>query len=248
MKNVTEQFNIEYKPFKALLFYRYQNPENDHRNFMPDDSTDLYVESYDIGKQGQPINAHPLSISEMVGLSEVFSSAKEMDNGYLRCKELLPHNLLSLDQRTNGHALWYTPTQQRVVFFTENLGIPSGRASVPAMVWKATADTLSVFALKGKAKPNESTPLYHAPFLNIYSGGNVCMGNVAIQITKQTSLAEFMQLWEEYFFQSNFSHSINGSSSTKDDTVALWRTLIGRDEPFPQEQLVKTHQTLKSLL
>lgn len=248
MKNITEQFNREYQPFKVLLFYGQQRNENEVHTYEPEDAGELYVESYDIGRHGQPVNAHPLTVSEMVDLSETFSSAKEMDNRYLQSRAILPSNLLNIDQRTNGYAIWYTPPQKRDLFFTENLGIPSGIAPVPAMVWKATLNTLSVFALKGKAKPNEKTALYHAPFLNIYSNGNVCMGNVAIQITKQTNLPAFMQLWEDYFFQSNFSHSINGSSSTKNDTVALWRELVGSTAVFPQEQLVKTHQSLKSLL
>jgi hypothetical protein len=61
-------------------------------------------------------------------------------------------------------------------------------------------------------------------------------------------LEEFMQQWQDYFFRSNFSHSINGGSSTQSDTAGLWRTLIGTGNAFPQDELVSTGLTLKQLL
>jgi hypothetical protein len=62
MNNVSHQFNEQYVPVKALLIYNSVVPETD--NYEQRES-DIYVESYDIGKQGNPINAHPLSIKEM---------------------------------------------------------------------------------------------------------------------------------------------------------------------------------------
>lgn len=247
MKNVTEQFNRQFLPFKALLLYKNLVPENDHTRYAGPERTEIYVESYDIGRHGQPINAHPLTIAEMIGLSDLLGSSREMTDYYLKSKGILPPNLLYLRQQANGFAVWFTPPQAVYLFFTESLGIPSGRVCVPAMVWKATKDSLYVYALKGKAKPTAATPLCHAPFFNIYGGGNVCMGTVNIQIDNGTGLDEFMQLWQQYFFGSNFSHSINGNSSTKSDTAGLWRFLVNTDKPFPPEQLVKNGRTLSTL-
>jgi hypothetical protein len=114
------------------------------------------------------------------------------------------------------------------------------------MLWKANADHLSVYGLTGKPKPNEKTKLCHAPYLNIYGSGQVCMGTVQINISKTTCLEEFMKTWEQYFFNSNFSHSISGNNSTKTNTTELWRSLAGKGEPFPQNELIKTSLTLKT--
>ncbi|MFD2145747.1 hypothetical protein [Mucilaginibacter antarcticus] len=112
---------------------------------------------------------------------------------------LLPQNVLYVNQQANGYAVWYTPPQEVNLFFVDGLHIPSGKFHVPAMLWKANAERLAVYALKGKAKPTENTKLCHAPYLNIYAGGQVCMGTVQINIAKSTCLEEFMQTWERYF-------------------------------------------------
>jgi PRTRC genetic system protein B len=116
------------------------------------------------------------------------------------------------------------------------------------MVWKADAEHLTVYSLKGKTKPNEAAKLCHAPYLNIYGSGQVCMGTVQINIAKTACLEEFMETWEQYFLNSKFSHSISGNNSTKSNTTDLWRNLAGSDKPFPQDELIKTNYTLKQLL
>lgn len=248
MTNVTEQFNTQYAPYKALLLYRYTAP-SDHYDYQSEsERTEIYVESYDIGRQGQPINAHPLTIPEMMALGDIFNSTKELDAHYLCSKGLLPPNVIYVRQQVNGFALWYTPPMENQLFFTESNGIPNGKAHLPALLWKASNNSLSVFALKGKNRPNLNTPLYHAPFFNIYAGGNVCMGTVNIHIAPQTRLEEFMLLWQDYFFLSDFSHSINGNSSTRTDTGTLWRSLIGSGKAFPQGELVPNGHTLKDML
>ncbi|WP_157544044.1 hypothetical protein [Mucilaginibacter paludis] len=49
MKNLTSNFSNLYQPVKSLLIYTKHTEE---------DTTSVYVESYDIGKLGNPINAH----------------------------------------------------------------------------------------------------------------------------------------------------------------------------------------------
>jgi PRTRC genetic system protein B len=246
MKNITEQFNNSLLPVKALLIYQQQLTEGTVR--QEDLQPEIYVESYDIGKHGQPINAHPLSVKEMKALAKVLQSAQEISGSYLKSRGLLPNKVLYINQQENGSAVWFTPPQEVTLFFTDALNIPSGKAKVPALVWRADCEKLSVYAIKGKAKPNESTPLYHAPFFNVYANGSVCMGTVNINTGQLSCLEEFMSQWETYFFGSYFSHSINGNSSTKSDTRALWQELRKTGADFPQQELIKTRFTLKQLL
>ncbi|MFA6245461.1 MAG: PRTRC system protein B [Mucilaginibacter sp.] len=248
MKNITQQFNSGFEPFKALLIYRYDKADEITQFHREEKSTEIYVESYDIGRNGKPINAHPLNEKEVTALSDLLQTSQEAKSSYLKSKGLLPSNILYVNQQANGYAVWHTPPQEVNLFFVDGLNIPSGKFHVPAMLWKANADHLAVYGLKGKTKPTEKTKLCHAPYLNIYTSGQVCMGTVQINIGKSSSLEEFTKTWEQYFFDSNFSHSISGNNSTKSNTSELWRSLAGTGKPFPQEELIKTSLTLKQII
>ena len=50
MKDITQNFGTLYHPTNALVFY-----QNDERNI------ETYVEHFDMDKNGNPINAHPLT-------------------------------------------------------------------------------------------------------------------------------------------------------------------------------------------
>jgi PRTRC genetic system protein B len=248
MKNITQQFNSGFEPYKALLIYRYDKAEEINQFQRDEKTTEIYVESYDIGRNGKPINAHPLNEKEMSALSGLLQTTQETKSGYLKSKGLLPSNILYVNQQANGYAVWYTPPREVNLFFVDRLNIPSGKFHVPAMLWKANADHLTVYGLKGKSKPTEKTKLCHAPYLNIYTSGQVCMGTVQINIGKSACLEDFTKTWEQYFFNSNFSHSISGNNSTKSNTTDLWRSLAGKGEAFPQEELIKTSLTLKQII
>jgi PRTRC genetic system protein B len=247
MTNITEQFNQQYVPFKALLLYSYEKPQ-DYNNGQNKAETQIYVESYDIGRNGKPINAHPLTLKEMTALSQILQTAQEKQDSYLKSRGLLPANVLYVNQQVNGYAVWHTPPQEVSLFFVENLNIASGKYAVPAMVWKANAEHLQVYALKGKVKPQLTSKLYHAPFLNLYQSGQVCMGTVNVDINQSTCLEDFTSKWQQYFFNSYFSHSISGNSNTRTNTTELWRSLAGNNKAFPQDELLSTGYTLKQLL
>lgn len=247
--NITEQFNNQYVPIKALLIYHNQSITKNEYGYDTSKSDEVYVESYDIGKHGKPINAHPLSIAEMVSLSKLFQNTEELKSNYLRPKGILPNNVLYLDPQSDGYAVWYTPPQTADLFFVAELGIPTGKAQIPAMVWKASRNSLNVYALKGKVKPNGETTLYHAPYFNIYDSGNVCMGTVQIDIDRFTRLEDFMAKWEAYFFNSYFSHTIGNHEGAKMDLVSLWTEQVETGQPFPTVLLNKNgNLKLKNLI
>lgn len=244
MKNVSQQFNEQYQPVKALLIYRSAEQVSETHERQ---EREIYVESYDIGKQGNPINAHPLSVKEMIALSEILKSTQELQNNYLQCKGVIPSKLIYVNTQNNGNAVWHTPPQEVSLFFTDNLGIQSGKVKIPALLWKATKESLQVFALKGKAKPNADTALYYAPFFNLSADGRVCMGTVNINIDRQTHLENFMAQWEAYFFNSYFTHTLGNHRHCKGNLVELWKAqATGRD--FPQDELIKNGRTLKDFI
>lgn len=238
MKNLSDNFSSQYQPVKALLVYAKQTEDENHS---------VYVESYDIGKYGNPINAHPLTIKETAALGSLFRSAQELKTGFLRCKGMLPHKVLYINPDQNGFAVWYTPPQETPLFFAAALGIPSGQGKVPGMVWRADRDQLSVYALKGSRRPSAKTALCHAPFFNIYTDGKVCMGNVRVRIGQDTRLEEFMAQWESYFWNSYFSHLMGDFNPVTENIVQLWKVQVKTDRPFPCQSLKVNRYTLQSL-
>ena len=245
MNNVSQHFNEQYLPVKALLIYRSVEQENDNYERQ---QVETYVESYDIGKHGNPINAHPLTVQEMIALSELMQSTQELKTTYLQCKGLLPQKLVFVNAQNNGCAIWYTPPQEVSLFFNDSLCIPSGKTKVPALLWKATKESVHVFALKGKAKPRAETPLYNAPFFNLSADGRVCMGTVNVNIDRQTHLEQFMAQWEAYFFGSYFTHTLGNHRHCKGNLVQLWQQQAATGRDFPLDELIKNGKTLKDLI
>ena len=142
----------------------------------------------------------------------------------------------------------YTKTQRRQLYFVNGLEIPNGMAYVPPMIWYANKNTLSVFALASDRRPTEKTPLYLAPFFNIYEDGKVCMGSVNISIKNSASVEEFVSAWEDYFFNSYFSHLLGNKNPINGNCVTLWKDLIQTGKPFPKDVLRKNNKALKNLL
>ena len=239
MKDIIQDFGTLYHPTNALVFY--QNNQG---------SKDTYVEHFDMDKNGNPINAHPLTEREAKELVKALTinTQKEKSQDFLKPKGILPTHILHINPSENGSVLWFTKSMKRQLFFTENLEIPNGRAEVPAMLWLATQRSLKIFALANNRRPTEKTELFYAPFFNVYEDGNVCMGTVDVHIQNSTSLKEFTEKWEDYFFNSYFSHLMNEHNPINGNCVSLWKSLINTEKQFPKEILKQANRTLKNLL
>lgn len=233
MKNIASQLDNIYTPVKALIIF--QSPQDN-----------IYVEAHDMDTSGHAINARPLTIEESIQLASMLDCSQEMQRDFLRPKGLLPENLLYLNPSRNGFAIWQTPAKEVNLFFTATLGIPSGKAKVPPLIWKADKHTVEVFALNTHDKPTSDTMLCYAPFFNVYGNGRVCMGSVDIEIPEDCMLEEFMQEWEKYFFNSYFSHTLE-SHATNTNMVNLWTTLINTGEDFPLHELHSNNKTIQTL-
>ena len=237
LNDITENFGTLYFPKSALVFYETKGI-----------NTDMYVEHFDMDRNGNPINAHPLTVKEANVLAKSLQTDEEKNKPFLKPKGILPTNILHINPSEKGTVLWYTKAQQRQLYFVNGLGIPNGKAKVPPMLWLANKNSLSVFALSSDRRPIEKTPLHYAPFFNVYENGNVCMGTVNIDIQNSASVEEFIQAWESYFFNSYFSHLLGNYNPIKGNCVTIWKDLIGTDTPFPKEVLKPNNKTLKNLL
>jgi PRTRC genetic system protein B len=234
----TESFGTFYHPKSALVFYESKGLDKE-----------VYVEHFDMDKNGTPINAHPLTEREAGALAKALMTEKQKQTAFLKSGGILPTNILHINpSRDKGAVLWYTKSQKRPLYFIEGLGIPSGQGFVPPMVWQATKNNLRVFAVLSNRRPTEKTPLYYAPFFNIYEDGRVCMGSVSIEIKESACVEEFTKAWEDYFFNSYFSHLMGENSPVKGNCVSLWKDLVTSGRAFYTAVLKKNKKTLKNLL
>lgn len=238
MKDITQDFGTLYHPTSALVFY--QTNER---------IKETYAEYFDKDKNGNPINAHPLTDREAKELVKALTinTQKEKSQDFLKPKGILPTHILHINPSEKGSVLWFTKSMKRQLFFTENLEIPNGRTEVPAMLWLANKRSLKIFALPNNRRPTEKTELFYAPFFNVYEDGNVCMGTVDVNIQNSVSLEEFIEKWEDYFFNSYFSHLMNEHNPINGNCVSLWKSLINTDKSFPKEILRTANRTLKNL-
>ncbi|MFD2289172.1 PRTRC system protein B [Pedobacter petrophilus] len=237
LNDISQNFGTLYHPKSALVFYETTGA-----------NADMYVEHFDMGRNGNPINAHPLTVKEANVLAKSLQTDEEKNKAFLKPKGILPTNILHINPSEKGTVLWYTKAQQRQLYFVNGLGIPNGKAQVPSMLWFANKNSLSVFALANDRRPTEKTLLHYAPFFNVYENGNVCMGTVNIDIQNSASVEEFIQAWENYFFNSYFSHLLGNYNPINGNCVTVWKDLIGSDKAFPKEVLKPNNKTLKNLL
>lgn len=226
-----------YQPKCALLFYEKVGLDNQ-----------TFVEHYDVDDSGNLANAHPLTVREAQALARALHTDREKSKAFLKPIGIMPTNVLHINPSENGSVIWFSKAGQRQLFFVEGLDIPNGMAAVPPMLWIGSKKCLSVFALAGNRRPTANTPLYDAPFFNVYANGKVCMGTVNVDIEKSASLEDFMRAWETYFFNSYFSHLMASHNPIIGNCVSIWKRLVGTDEPFPIEVLKKNKRTIKTLL
>lgn len=235
--DITNDFGMLYHPKCALVFY-----ESDER------VSETYVEYFDMDENGNPLNAHPLTVNEAKNLTKKLNVQNRKEKEFLKPKGVLSSNILSIDNSENGKVIWFTESMERELYFVKDLNIPNGMAKVPALLWYADKQHLKIYALNDDLRPNENTELFHAPFFNVNSSGSVCMGTVNARIKKSSSLEEFVETWKYNFFNSYFSHLMFNHNPIKGNCVNLWKELIKNQKPFPVDVLIKSNLKLKNLL
>ncbi|WP_130855616.1 PRTRC system protein B [Olivibacter jilunii] len=240
MNKITENFQKIHLPVKAWVLR--QSIASHY---------DRYVEAYDFDRKGRPINAHPLTEEETIQLAQSLASSEQLKKkNFLHYKGLLPESVLRVQSGHDSYVIWYTRPMRKFLYFSPDLGIPNGEATIPCLLWKAHRSELRLFALNEPiGRPNLDTALFHAPFFNINLNGRVCMGTISTDIPEDCELSVFIEKWQEYFFNSYFSHLIEGHQPTLKNTVRLWKNLCsGKVTPFPYEQLKQSTITVKDLL
>jgi PRTRC genetic system protein B len=128
----------------------------------------------------------------------------------------------------SGFFVWYSKPQARQVWFDcKELGARTGRVPCPGLVFVVTTRAWKVFAYKGRQRPEGDTPLFIAPFFNVWNTGTVCVGSTRLPKGDQVHNSE---AWEEAFFRSYFTHpnihTPKGLTRYRAGPFALWRDLL----------------------
>lgn len=225
MNELTSRISQTFKPRLAIVAY----------TGASDNWDGAYLESHEISKEGAFLEGKPLRQETIQAIVDVFFDERQ---NRLAVHGLLPVNVLFYEILPGGHytMIWHRPAERRRIHFHADLNIKSGEAWVPAILYKVERNRLSVFALAKDDRPSEETPLYVAPFHNIYVGGEVCLGNAKLEKPKDRTYPALTKYWEDMFWLSEFSH-LNGSvNPTKTNINLLWQRLI-RDKKLTWSQL-----------
>lgn len=143
----------------------------------------------------------------------IFSLFNDLEYNSKRFEGLIPNNIVfAQDNKKNGLKLaWILKPCVKHLVFNDNYKHLTGAYNLPTLFfYYSSKKGLKVFAItdQDSKKINGDTPLYHAPFFNVNSSGNVCMGNVNLSLVNDLLTFEKSQKHiEDSFFNSQFTHS-----------------------------------------
>jgi PRTRC genetic system protein B len=152
---------------------------------------------------------------------------------------------------TDETIAWWTPARNRPMFFEDAEGrmtALNGRDFPhPALAFVVNKQSLFVRALAENRRPGANTPLYMAPYWNVYETGNVCLGSMR---APENADLRSIEAWERGFFESSFTHPSGAVRLTrhKKGFEGMWKKLAGRTRPFPSRYLVPAKETLQQCL
>ncbi len=139
-EKIMEHLQSNYRPFLGIIAYK-----NDDK---------YYLESHVINKSGNMLEGKPLTQKTLTAIADCIYDDNQ---GKIKFGGIIPYNLLLSETYSGGEykLIWYRPQEQRVLHFVDSLQIESGKAWVPALIYVATRNSLSVFAMEALKRPNE---------------------------------------------------------------------------------------------
>lgn len=225
-----------YSLHKAILLY-----SREHNSYG--NSTQVcFASIHDVNvKSGAP----KIEPGKAVAKNALLDALKQLAPEDYIDNELLSENILA---KGNDVLVWYAKPKKRQVWFNCNeIGNVSFLADHPGLVFAVTHGNWYVFAMQGNDRPTHETPLYVAPYLNVWEGGHICVGNVDLPKGKMKFNTE---AWEECFFRSYFVHpnvhTKGGLTKYRGGIFALWRSLM-KGRAFPVNSLVPANETLSGM-
>lgn len=233
MNDFTSHITKEYKPTLALMVY---SSDSDH-----------YIESHRVDEHGRIMAGRPLLQETLDGIVDVFFDERQ---NHVQFSGMIPANLLSFKVLSGGkyEMIWHRPAEIKVLQFSDSFKLDAIKIWAPAMLYKASGSSLSVWALNTSKRPTESTQLYHPPFPNVNNSGHVCLGSAKTKKGAKTYEAQ-IKFWEDLFWLSEFSHVNDGDKVKSGDIKQVYKRLAKSGEKWSDiNELIPTKKLLKSIL
>lgn len=182
----------------------------------------------------------PLTKEALAGFASAAGDATSFDG-------FVPDNLLFT---APNMIAWWTPASVRKCWFRSPnrfIGTKVAEVAHPAMVFVVTPGDWFVFALTESTRPAPTTKLQHSPHFNVWAGGRICTGNVALP--KVADAGTFKQ-FEDAFFNSNFTHpNREGATKHKGGITSLWRAQIKKADPEQMQRALRSSgETLRKAI
>ncbi len=231
----TSEINTESVPMFALIGYQAdtERSQNSTMRLFPIKNGKLKAET-------------PISFDSLKAVFEIFKNIKT-EKKELSFKGIIPQNVISFKNNAiEKKIIWSSKPTKQYLLFTDDLSIKSGYYNLPKLVFELNQNTLSVFSVK-KGILNENTKLYHAPFLNVFKGGNVCMGSASLDISSFSYVEDAILYAENHFFNSVFTHT-NHNNIIKENLVEYLKKTKDTDTIFDEKLLLENGQTLIDLI
>ncbi|MBB1388317.1 MULTISPECIES: hypothetical protein [unclassified Shewanella] len=153
------------------------------------------------------INNDRLGVGEIISIDDVTETFNDIQNRSEKGQSDWFNSFTDehIIIRSAKMLVWHTPRQSRVLYLSKG----QVKVTLPPLLYifrvsnGHSTTELSVFALAANKRPNRKTKLYHAPLMNLYSNGKLCLGNMTLpKIINQDTI----ELVEKEFFNSRFTH------------------------------------------
>lgn len=164
---------------------------------------------------------------------------------------LLPEGTISagLHQGEPFYVQHLRPAKRRLM--VSEGGTPTAYTiELPPLIWAGWRNQYRIFALNTTTALAADTPLYHAPFPNVFiPQGTICWGNVRVPAATASAMAVALKLFLE---ESQFNtHLDDGKSKVASGSILTqWRELAKPKTPpaYPLADLIAAGRRLGSLL
>jgi PRTRC genetic system protein B len=222
----------------ALLYYTGRDPDtSDVIHYWQIHPIEISEKGVPLLKEGRPVEMKELEALCRATLPNLVRSIGWIDPG-----------LLAYGVGVAGPLVFFRPEVRRPIYFGRQTKLPSGVVLWPSLVFVAHSRRLSVFVVKGPERPQWPTPLLMAPFLNVNSRHEVCLGSSK---APRECLPQDMEGWAEAFYKSAFTHTNAPDDHflKKGSIVQLWKELLsGARKRFPYHLLKPAGMNLEQLL
>lgn len=199
-----------------------------------------------------PVHTSPSGQVELGSAQALSTEQAEVVLEALGRRTLLPVLPRTLALSSFECAWWVPPGAQALHFDpkytgTQEIAALNGTSIPhPGLVMIAGLSQLRVFAITGNELPTLETPLFHAPFWNMFASGAMCRGSVSYPVTARP---QDQAIWEALFFRSTFT------GPSRMDRYMQWdrsyQELLEQaisDQVFPEAVLMPLGPTLGALL